>query len=108
MDAINPVLPPPGGMTIRNLSGAESGQPTPEEIRTAGKEFESVFMSMLLKNMRSTVSEDGMFAGDSSDTFGGMFDLFMSQHLAQTDSLGIGKMIEGFLNNSPEHNHTNK
>ena len=70
------------------------------EIAAAGEEFESVFLSMLLKNMRSTVSGEGMFAGDNSDTFGGMFDMFMSQHLAASNALGMGTMIEGFLGNS--------
>ena len=87
----------PDGLTSSKSVGAPNNA---SEIAVAGKEFESVFMSMLLKNMRSTISEEGMFAGDDSDTFGSMFDLFMSQHLAENNSLGIGTMIERFLDNA--------
>ena len=71
------------------------------DAATASAEFESLFLSMLLKTMRSTVSEDGMFAGDRSDTFGSMFDLFMSQHLAGSDALGISQLLEQSITNSP-------
>ncbi len=73
----------------------------PDSAAAVSTEFESVFLAMLLKTMRTTVSEDGMFAGDRSDTFGSMFDLFMSQHLAGSDSLGIGQLLEQSLTNSP-------
>jgi Rod binding domain-containing protein len=62
-----------------------------------GSQFESLFVSMMLKEMRQTVSEDGLFAGDSSDTYGGLFDMFLGQHMAQGSPLGIGKLIEAQL-----------
>ena len=84
-------------------SSQAADQPDRESLSAVGKEFESVLLSTLLKNMRSTVSENGLFAGDDSDTFGSMFDLFMSQHMASTNPLGIGQMIESFLaNNQPK------
>ncbi len=55
--------------------------------------FESVFISLLIKQMRETTGEEGLFAGDNSDTFGGMFDMFMGQHLAKSSNIGIDKMI---------------
>ena len=60
-------------------------------------EFESVFISLLLKEMRQTLNEDGFFAGDQSDVYGGIFDLFMGQHLAQSGGLGISQMIDVYL-----------
>ncbi len=60
-------------------------------------EFESVFVSLLLKEMRQTLNEDSFFAGDQSDTYGGLFDLFMGQHLAQSGALGISQMIDAYL-----------
>ncbi len=80
---------------IQGLKQSEAKDP--ESIANAAEEFESVFLSMLLKNMRATVSEDGLFAGDKSDTLGGMFDLFMSQHLANSDALGVSKMLKQTL-----------
>lgn len=62
-----------------------------------GAQFESLFVSMMLKEMRQTVSEDGLFAGDSSDTYGGLFDMFLGQHIAQGSPLGVGRLIESQL-----------
>ena len=64
------------------------------------EEFESLFVSMLLKNMRTSMSEEGLFGSDSSDTYGGIFDLFMSRHLAQGSPLGVGEMVKSYLDNS--------
>ena len=60
-------------------------------------DFESIFYSLMLKTMRSTLTEGGLFGKEASDTYGGMFDLFMSQHLAQSQPLGIGQALQGYL-----------
>lgn len=61
----------------------------------AGKAFESMFASMLLKQMRQTLGSDhGLFGHDPGDILGGLFDHFMSQHIAQNGNLGIAAVIE--------------
>lgn len=57
-----------------------------------GEEFEAFFYSMLLKEMRGTL-EEGLFPGDESDSFGGMFDMQLGQYLAQSQPLGISDLI---------------
>ena len=57
------------------------------------REFESLFVSMMLKSMRQSMSKD-MFAGDSSDTFGGLFDSFMGQHIAEHGGIGLARMLD--------------
>lgn len=98
MNLIQPNLPQTNLPSV--LENRAAANDDPETIAAAGKEFESIFLSMMLKSMRSTVSGDGLFAGDKSDTLGGLFDLFMSQHLAKQDALGIGSMMERFIANS--------
>ena len=68
-----------------------------------GSEFESIFVSLLLKEMRNTLDqgEGGLFGSEQSDTFGGMFDLFMGQHIATASSLGIADAINNYLKNKP-------
>lgn len=87
-----------------DLSGARidelaqrAGAPPAANDADLGAQFESLFVSMMLKEMRQTVSEDGLFAGDSSDTYGGLFDMFLGQHMAQGSPLGIGRLIESQL-----------
>ena len=85
-----------------SASSKSSQSETPSEIEKTASEFESVFLSMMLKEMRNTLDQEegGLFGGESSDTFGGMFDMFMSQHLAESNPLGIGNVIESYLQNS--------
>ncbi|MEC8557465.1 MAG: rod-binding protein [Planctomycetota bacterium] len=64
------------------------------QMENVAEEFESVFVSLLLKEMRgSSQEEGGMFGGESSDSYGGLFDMFMGQHLAKDSPLGIGRML---------------
>jgi len=62
-------------------------------------DFEAIFVSQLLKEMRNTLDE-GLFAGEGSDTYGGLFDFYMSQHLTQGGGSGIGQAILGYMNQS--------
>jgi Rod binding domain-containing protein len=61
------------------------------------REFESVFVSMMLKQMRSSLSEEGLFPGDSGDTFGGLFDMHMSQHITEAGGIGLSEAIGRYL-----------
>lgn len=60
-------------------------------------QFESLFISLLLKEMRQTQQGDGLFAGESSDTYGGIFDLYLGEHLAKSGGLGLAGMINAYL-----------
>ena len=73
-------------------------------IEGAAREFESVFLSLLLKEMRNTLDskDGGLFGSEGSDTFGGMFDMFMGQHLAEAQPLGIADAIKTYFDNSPK------
>ena len=74
---------------------------TAKRAETVGHEFESMFVSLLLKEMRNTLDtgEGGLFGSEQSDTFGGMFDQFMGQHLAEASPLGIADAIKSYLKN---------
>lgn len=64
-----------------------------QQKEKAAEEFEAVFISMMLKTMRQSMSEE-MFAGDKSDTFGGMFDQFLGQHMAAQGGVGMSRLFE--------------
>lgn len=66
--------------------------PTREKLEAVGTDFESVFMSMMIKEMRNSL-DGGFFGEESSDTYGGMFDLFIGKHLAESRPLGIANMM---------------
>src|SRR5205809_4975216 len=66
--------------------------------------FESMFASLLLKQMRQTLEPDTMFGQDNGDVLGGIFDLYLGQHLAQSGALGTGAMVRRQLP-SPRTGH---
>ena len=70
------------------------------EVRNVANQFESMFVSLMLKSMRSSMTEDGLFGGEGSDTYGSLFDMYMGQHLASNDALGIGRLIEQYMQES--------
>ena len=72
-----------------------------EQIESVGVEFESVFLSMMLKEMRNSL-EGGLFSGEGSDSYGGMFHMFIGKHMAETSPLGIGEMlVQQYSNSKP-------
>jgi len=92
-----------------NVATPLNAPPTPSENQSqanlepntaeAATDFEAVFMSMLVKELRDTV-EGGLFGEESSDTLGAIFDLYMGKHLAESKSLGVEKAVTTYLERS--------
>jgi flagellar protein FlgJ len=60
----------------------------------AAKEMEATFLAMLLKQMRESLEPDGgLFPGDTGDVQGGLFDLYMSKHLADGGGVGMAAAL---------------
>ena len=72
----------------------ETDSPVIDEAVSRG--FESVFLSLLIKSMRTSMTSEGLFGSESSDTLGGLFDLYMGQHLAEASGIGIGHMLNAY------------
>ncbi|HLJ96554.1 MAG TPA: rod-binding protein [Gemmataceae bacterium] len=103
MDALStPVSPLLLGMNLEVLPSLQSGKDS-RALDAVAKGFESMFLSILLKEMRQTLEPDTMFPQDSGDILGGLFDLFLGQHLAQAGALGIGAMVKKQL--AARYNH---
>jgi Rod binding domain-containing protein len=73
-----------------------AGRGTP---RAMAMEFESLLIGDLLKTMRtSSLSEEGgLFPGDQSDTYGGIFDMYFGKFLAEHGGLGLADTLEKSL-----------
>ena len=66
-------------------------------IEQTGQRFESLFLSMLLKEMRQSLGEEGLFAGDTNDVHGGLFDLYLGKHLAESGGVGLADAISRMI-----------
>lgn len=86
--SISPALVAKTGARVHDAASSE-------RVKSMAKEFEATFLSMLLKEMRQTLDEDGgLFPGDTGDVQGGLFDMFMGQHLADAGGIGVAAYLQ--------------
>ncbi|MGA8864759.1 MAG: rod-binding protein [Gallionella sp.] len=66
---------------------AQAQQSPDKALKAVSKQFESLFINMMLKSMREATTQDGMFDNEQTRMFTGMLDQQLSQNMA---SRGIG------------------
>ena len=66
---------------------------TPEAIKEVAKQFESVFLGMMLKSMRQAKLADGAMDNKQSEFYRDMYDQQMSIHLAGEPGVGLADLI---------------
>jgi len=83
--------------TIAGLSGEDSVP----DVKEVARDFESIFMSLILKQLRESLGSGdeggGLFPSDKSGSLGGLFDMFLGQNLAESQSLGVAQMVTRYL-----------
>jgi Rod binding domain-containing protein len=101
---------------LEHLGGACSRKavvkPEPHEIhdlsqekqKQAAKDFESVFLSRLLDEMKNTVGDWGFEKDGVSQQVQGIFWLYLAQDIADKGGFGLWKDIHGFLTGSDRPN----
>lgn len=63
------------------------------KVQQVASDFESLFASQILKEMRQSLDPETMFGGDSGDVYGGMFDMFIGKQVAEGGGFGLAKML---------------
>src|SRR5437879_2210439 len=104
MDALAPLAGPaltPGQQLAR--TAAPKSTRDLRQVEQVAKGLESMFFSLLCKEMRETLEPGTLFGSDQGDVFGGMFDQFLGEHLAQGGALGIAAMVRKQL--TPQSTH---
>lgn len=68
---------------------------SPESLKAAAKQFESMFLQMVLKSMRDTVPQDGLLDSDQTRFYNGLLDQQMAQNLSTAGrGIGFARLIE--------------
>lgn len=66
----------------------------PGAIKTVAQQFEGMFLNILLKSMRATVPQDGMFDNQQTQMYTSLLDEQLAQEIATHHSLGLAKVLE--------------
>ena len=72
----------------------EAREETPEAIKKTAKQFESLFVQMMLKSMRDTLPEDGMFNTKQQRMYQDMMDKQLSLNISMGKGIGLADVIE--------------
>jgi len=72
----------------------EAKEKTPDSIKEVAKQFESVFVGMMLKSMRQAKLAEGILDNSQSDFYRDMYDQQLSIHLSGEHGMGLADVIE--------------
>ncbi len=92
----NSLLSPAASFDFANTSRGSLSPGKAKNVNVA-TDFESLFTSQMLKEMRKSLDPETMFGSDPGDVYGGMFDQFVGQQIAQSGGIGIAKMVRETL-----------
>lgn len=70
-----------------------AGEDSPETLAFVAKQFEALFMQMMLKSAREGGMEDGLFDSEQGDFYQDMHDKQLAIELAQGRGMGIAEML---------------
>ena len=79
------------GLNALKLRSRENPESALHEV---AQQFESVFVTMMMKAMRDTLPKDGMFQSNSMETYQEMFDQQLALDLSRQNGLGLASVIE--------------
>lgn len=65
----------------------------PEAIKAAAQQFEALFLSMVLKSMRSSVQMSGLMDNDQSKLYQGLLDQQLAANMAASGGTGLAKAL---------------
>lgn len=77
---------------LQSLKREAASDPA-EALRPVARQFESVFLQMMLKSMRAAVPEGGLFDSQDSAVYRDMFDNQMAVNLAEQGGVGLADVM---------------
>ncbi len=86
---------------VKDLSALRESarQNSPESVKAAAKQFEALFMNMIMKSMREATPQEGMFESQQTKMYTSMLDQQLSQTLANR-GVGLAEVLERQLSNN--------
>jgi flagellar protein FlgJ len=93
---MNSATPLPSIFDTQSLATLKRGlrQDDPQALKAAARQFEAVFLQMMLKSMRATVPQDGMFESEQTRFYQELLDSQLAQVMSAKGGTGLAAMIE--------------
>lgn len=93
---MNSASPTPSIFDTQSLATLRQGlrRDDPQALKAAARQFEAVFLQMVMKSMRASVPQDGMSDSDQTRFYQELLDSQMAQVLAGKGGTGLAAMIE--------------
>lgn len=90
-----PIIDPHQLAAAGNLAGLKqaAANESPQALREAARQFESLFTSMVLKSMRAASFKDPIFGSDQQDLYQEMYDDQISAEMSKGKGLGLADML---------------
>ena len=77
---------------------------SPDAIKQVAKQFESLFVQMMLKSMRDTLPENELFGSNAEKMYQDMYDKQLSTQISNSRGIGLANVIERQLGGTPDDN----
>lgn len=103
MDAVNPSVFDLNGLAAIKR-GAKGNDPA--ALKAAARQFEALFLQMVLKSMRDATPREGLFDSDQTRLYESLLDQQLSQVLTNKGGTGLAAMIEKQLSRSGQEEAT--
>ena len=78
---------------LKDLSVQARLEPN-EAAKEVAQQFESIFIELMLKSMRSATPKDGLFGSDQMEAYQDMADKQLAVDMASSGGLGIAEIIQ--------------
>jgi flagellar protein FlgJ len=92
---------------LANLK-AQARKDSPEAVKEVAKQFESIFLSNVLKGMREAKLADGIADNDQSKFYKEMYDQQLAVHLSGKPGVGLAELIAKQLSHDDKHDGNKK
>lgn len=95
----------PSIFDLQSLSALKKGakDSDPQALKAAAKQFEALFLQMVLKSMRDATPHDGMFDSEQTRLYESLLDQQMGQAMAARGGMGLAAVIEKQLLRSTQN-----
>lgn len=77
---------------------AKAGARPEEATKGVAQQFESLFLNIMLKEMRKTVNRSGLLGSDAMEAYEQMFDQQIALSMSNAGGIGLAPFIEQQLN----------